>query len=425
MWGSEMPIEAVTSTAVAAVYTLTGNDDLNVASGVTLISTGLDAILANSGQHTITVSGVVMAYDDAINTIGCDPAQTVIINSGGVLLAGYTGQSEDGDGVILDGVGSTLVNNGTIIAQGSGLSLFVRDAGTTTVTNNGFISGEKFGIWNKFGIGVLNVTNTGTIESPGAAYFGGTATDNLTNTGTFIGDVRLNGGSDLYVGIGGSVIGTIHGGDGDDRFVLGTAADAVDGGFGFDTLDFGAVTVALTIDLATPANNKGAPALGDSYANIEEVIGGTKADVIRGDGADNVLWGMNGSDRLIGGDGEDRLIGGTGKDILTGGAGADVFEWYAKADFGDAITDFEAGVDFLRFEGSAFGFGAATGGLAVAQFLSATNTVATTAAQRFIFNSTDTTLWFDRDGSGTKHQAELVVDLQAGVVLTAASIDLI
>lgn len=420
-----MPIEAITTTAPAAVYTLIGNDDLNVGSGVTLISTGMDAILANSGQHIITVSGVVMAYDDAINTIGCEEAQTVHIMAGGVLLGGFTGAEEDGDGVILDGIGSTLVNDGTIIANGSGLSLFVRDAGTTTVTNNGFISGDKFGIWNKFGVGVLNVTNTGTIESPIAAYFGGTATDNVTNLGTFIGDVKLNGGQDVYIGLGGSVIGTIHGGDGDDRFVLGDAADQVDGGFGFDTLDFSAVTEALTIDLATAANNSGLPALGDSYANIEEVIGGTKADILRGDAADNVLRGMNGSDRLEGGAGQDRLIGGTGRDILTGGADADVFEWYGRADLQDAITDFETGVDILRFEGAGFGFGALTGGLALNRFHASATGAAEDVYDRFLFNTTDSTLWFDKDGSGTRHKAILVADLQDGVMITAASIDLI
>lgn len=424
-----MPIEAVSTTAAAAVYTLTGNDGLNVGSGVTLISTGFDAVLANVGQHVITVSGTILAFDDAINTIGCEPAQTVHIMAGGVLMGGYTGGSEDGDGVILDGIGSSLVNDGTIIAQGSGLSLFVRDAGTTTITNNGFISGEKFGIWNKFGVGVLNVTNTGTIagvgESALAAYFGGTATDNLTNTGTFIGDVKMNGGQDTYIGLGGTVIGTIHGGDGDDRFVLGLAADQVDGGFGFDTLDFSDVTEALVIDLAVAANNRGLVALGDSYANIEEVIGGARADVLRGDGSNNVLRGENGSDRLSGGAGQDVLNGGTGRDILTGGAGADVFVWYGQADLRDAITDFEVGVDILRFEGAGFGFGALTGGLALNRFHSGTTNAAADVYDRFIFNTTDGTLWFDKDGSGTKNAAVLVADLQDGVALTAASIDLI
>ena len=54
-----MLIEATSQTVAGMVYVLTGNDDLNVGSGVTLISLSSDAILANSGQHQITVSGVV------------------------------------------------------------------------------------------------------------------------------------------------------------------------------------------------------------------------------------------------------------------------------------------------------------------------------------------------------------------------------
>lgn len=420
-----MLIQATSQTVAGMVYVLTGNDDLNVASGVTLISLTSDAILANTGQHQITVSGVVMAHDDAINTIGCEEAQTVVIQAGGVVLGGYTGIEEDGDGVILDGIGSTLVNHGTIIANGSGLSLFVRDAGTTTITNTGFISGEKYGVWNKFGIGVLDFTNSGTIESVGAAFFGGTATDLVTNTGTFLGDVRLNGGEDLYVGLGGSVVGLIHGGDGDDRFVLGNNADNVDGGFGIDTLDFSAVTVALVVDLVNGANNRGLPALGDSYSNIEIVRGGSKADVIRGDGADNTLYGNNGSDRLFGNGGQDILVGGTGGDILTGGAGADIFVFNAQADFRDQIMDFNVEEDFLRFDARTLGLGNVWGGLDPARFHSSTTNAAADALDRLIFRTTDATLWFDRDGSGSKHQAILVADLNDGIGLTAASIDLI
>ena len=235
----------------------------------------------------------------------------------------------------------------------------------------------------------------------------------------------MNGGQDVYVGLGGSVIGTIHGGDGDDRFVLGLAADVVDGGFGTDTLDFSAVTTALVIDLANAANNRGSVALGDSYSNIEVVLGGTKADVLRGDASDNSLQGRNGSDRLEGGAGQDVLTGGTGGDILTGGAGADIFEYLATADFRDAITDFEAGIDLIRVEGAAVGLGNYAGGLAANRFCSGTTNAAEDVFDRFIFNTTDTTLWFDRDGSGSKFEAVLVADLQAGAILTAASIDLI
>lgn len=420
-----MLIEATTQTTLPPVYTLFGNDDLNVGTGVVLISLTTDAILANTGQHTITVSGTIVAKDDAINTIGCDEAQTIVIASSGVLIAGYDDSVEDADGVILDGVGSTLINNGTIIAHGSGLSLFVRDAGTTTVTNNGLISADKFGVWNKFGLGTLIFTNTGTIESSMAAFFGGDAIDHVTNLGTFVGNVLLNGGSDTYNGLGGTVLGTIDGGGGDDWFVVGNAAETVDGGYGLDKLDFSAVTVALTIDLENAANNRGAPALGDVYTNIEVVIGGSKADVLRGDAMNNQLVGNNGSDRLSGGAGQDVLHGGTGLDMLTGGAGSDVFLFYVMADLRDAITDFTHGEDLIRLSAGGFRLGAYSGGLLSEQFQSSTTNQATEADDRLIFNSTDTTLWYDRDGNGSRFEAMLVVDLQSGATLTAADIDVI
>lgn len=49
-----MLIEATSQTVAGTVYALTGNDDLNIGSSVTLISLTSDAILANSGQHQIT-----------------------------------------------------------------------------------------------------------------------------------------------------------------------------------------------------------------------------------------------------------------------------------------------------------------------------------------------------------------------------------
>ena len=73
--------------------------------------------------------------------------------------------------------------------------------------------------------------------------------------------------------------------------------------------------------------------LGSSfYRNIENAIGGSGNDIMRGDdnpnrleggaGADT-LTGFNGADTLIGGPGDDRLIGASGFDLLNGGPGAD------------------------------------------------------------------------------------------------------
>jgi hypothetical protein len=77
----------------------------------------------------------------------------------------------------------------------------------------------------------------------------------------------------------------------------------------------------------------------------------------------------------------------------------------------------------LRFDARALGLGTFFGGLDPERFHSSSTNAAADALDRLIFRTTDATLWFDRDGSGTKHQAILVADLNNGIALTAASVD--
>ncbi|WP_431857402.1 hypothetical protein [Azospirillum sp.] len=60
---------------------------------------------------------------------------------------------------------------------------------------------------------------------------------------------------------------------------------------------------------------------------------------------------MGADDRIEAGSGDDTLGGGGGSDTLSGGAGADVFEFSVPTYFNDRdiVTDFEPGVDVLRF----------------------------------------------------------------------------
>lgn len=427
-----MLIEATTQTTLGNVYILTGDDELHVGADVTLRSTytdpatrtGADAVIAWTGAHRITVDGTIYGADEAINLVGCIPAQTVIINAGAKLFGGGDGIVEDADGVILDGAGSTLTNAGIITAWGSAISAIVQDNSTMTLTNSGTMYGRVSGVWHKFGNGVLTFTNSGTVESPNAAYLGGLSTDNVINHGLMIGTVSLGGGNDLYHGRRGSVAGTIEGGTGDDRFVPGNHADTIDGGEGFDTLYLGALNTAVTISLGSPAMNSGTAVLGDSYTSVERVVTGAGADHVIGDGSDNTLEGRAGADTLAGGDGADRLIGGTGKDSLTGGAGGDSFVFLMRGGNYDIITDFAAGEDSIVLQGSAFGYGTATGAVAGDDFLISASKIALDASDHFIFRTTDTTLWYDADGTGALGPI-LIADLQAGVSLTAASITLI
>ncbi|MGL6208989.1 MAG: hypothetical protein ACRC14_04065, partial [Paracoccaceae bacterium] len=192
-----MLIEATTQTVFGNVYFLTGNDDINVALGVEITSLGAspdhnteyDAITTFEGQHTFTVAGTINGYDEGINTIGCTSAQTVEIAATGIINSGYNSPVVDADGVILDGLNSTLVNRGLINAQGSGVMLSTREFGTTVVTNYGTMTADKFGIWVQYSVGTASFFNYGTVESGMGSYLGGVKTDLVTNAGTMIGDI--------------------------------------------------------------------------------------------------------------------------------------------------------------------------------------------------------------------------------------------
>jgi serralysin len=63
----------------------------------------------------------------------------------------------------------------------------------------------------------------------------------------------------------------------------------------------------------------------DSRSLIENAIGGTGNDTIRGNAANNALAGGAGKDHLLGGNGNDTLTGGAGVDRMEGGAGNDTY----------------------------------------------------------------------------------------------------
>lgn len=246
----------------------------------------------------------------------------------------------------------------------------------------------------------------------------------MTNSGTMTGIVDLGGGNDMLDNRGGTINGAILGGAGDDLFILGTGAETVSGGSGFDTLDLSSYTSAITVDLANSALNKGTAVAHDVITEIEAVIGTIRADTMRGNASDNLFVGNKGRDNLSGADGNDTLEGGIATDILTGGLGADVFRFTTWQGGADQITDFTSGVDQIQLEGSKCGFGNTTGAVSASVFVTSTTNQALDSNDRFIFNTTDATLWYDRDGSGNK-AAVMVADLQDGAVLTADDLWLI
>lgn len=434
--------------------------------------TGTEETFINDGSFSANNSlGILSGGSNSIINAGSMQAASTIflglfsglgdrfINSGTVT----SNHSEDAtrnirynNAVFTEG-GNTQITNlasGTITAlasEGAGVR-FNSAAGGGSLSNSGeIISAQDFGVnlgTVSVGQAQIKVSNWGVISGADGAYNGSANDDLLVNRGQLVGDVAmglgldtmdnrrgtiegnvyLGDGNDKYVGDGGRIFGAVDGGAGADFFFGNdAAADIFIGGDGIDTLDFRLGKAAI-LALDGSFAQDGA-ALGDSYSQIENVFGSQVGDdVIRGNSAANALFGWGGDDSLDGGHGVDVLRGGTGTDTLTGGAGNDVFRYQAVNELGDVITDFGNNVssnDSFQFILSGFAAaGLSAGALAASQFQTRADNIAQDADDRFIFNTTDDTLWYDVDGTGSA-AAVMVADLQAGAVVTASDMILI
>lgn len=279
-------------------------------------------------------------------------------------------------------------------------------------------------------------------------------------------------GNDRLMGLGGADVMAggagrdyLDGGAGNDLILTRGDGDRLFGGADQDTLRFvsnSGVTVNLYRGTSSVnvqfwqfenvTGTGGADNLaGDAWANLLD--GGAGNDVLAGFGGNDhllgaagsdILYGNDGADRLFGGDGndvlrgadqddllsgdagQDILSGGAGRDQLTGGLGNDAFDFLTLAEVqtgADRITDFTSVVgnnDMIRV-GAALGGGLAAGLLSAGRFVAHASNLAIDPDDRFIFRTTDATLWFDSNGVASGGLT-LLADLQNGAMLTAADI---
>ncbi|MCP4099499.1 MAG: calcium-binding protein, partial [Planctomycetaceae bacterium] len=114
----------------------------------------------------------------------------------------------------------------------------------------------------------------------------------------------------------------LFGSVGDDALRGGEGEDHLSGGMGTDTILYDDSETGVYVDMDANVG-KGGTAAGDTFTDIENVIGSAHNDKIIGNELDNTLYGGEGDDFLDGKTGDDRLEGGQGNDSLAGGKGAD------------------------------------------------------------------------------------------------------
>jgi Ca2+-binding RTX toxin-like protein len=164
------------------------------------------------------------------------------------------------------------------------------------------------------------------------------------------------------------------------------------------------------------------------------ILGGVGRDSISGLGQDDLLSGESDNDRLSGGTGEDSIIGGTGNDrifggdgddILRGDSGADAFIFHTNPQTSagiDIIRDFSVVEDSIWLNDTVFTNVGPEGRLKSWVFW--TGSEAHDATDRFIYDRSQGTLYYDPDGTGAREQVA-VAKLTTGLKLSFADFQVI
>lgn len=306
-----------------------------------LSPTGLTISLINPGQNTGWATGD--SYLNIQDVIGSNFNDVIYGNNDFINQL----QGQDGDD-ILYGVGSTY----TVLIGGAGADQLHAGTGGNLIDYETALTGVTASMENP-------TINTG--DAQGDTYFGlfghdlaGSPYDDVLYGDA--GDNNIIGDPDILVY---QRWGTdrLYGGGGDDTLDGGPNGDALDGGSGFDAAAYSSAHARVEAYLLNPAANVG-EANGDTYVNIEALIGSRYNDVLGGDNANNSLFGEAGDDTLRGEGGDDLLVGGAGADALIGGAGHDLAV-YSDSSAGLSVsmeapqfsTGLAAGDTFSEIEG--------------------------------------------------------------------------
>lgn len=203
-------------------------------------------------------------------------------------------------------------------------------------------------------------------------------------------------GDDFLFGDDGNDI--LYGAKGNDMMEGGLGADQFMGGQGTDTADYSNATSALTVYFVN--NTATGYALGDTFVNMNNLIGSAYADTLQaGDGG--MAFGGAGNDTIYGasyttGDDAGTIRGDAGNDTLR----MDYGHTRAWLQFGqgyDTLNQFDEGTDKIFIDLSEFGLG---NSFDFNEIRNSNTATATGANAQFIYEDDAQLLWFDQNGTG-------------------------
>jgi Ca2+-binding RTX toxin-like protein len=431
-------------------------------SGITAETLTLNASAIANANALVRVSVTGGAGNDTLT--GGNGNDILIGNAGNDSLTGGTGNDNiqggaGSDSIVMDG---NLTFADTIDGGADSDTLVVTTLADADLTNVSNIEAVKVG-----GVATLSVQ---------AERAGIRAVTTTTVNAVTAADYTASAGVTFTLGAAGNQ--NITGGAGNDTFNFGgtggdtlTAADVIAGGLGSDTLvvsnatgaitpavDFDNVTSVETIKLgtATGSNANGntvADTIGLTIADIASAttqtititaavitdakdtvtvtygggVSNTSFDITGGAGPDTLVGGAN-ADTISGGGGADSIDGGLGADQLKGGDGNDIFVVTNSTGLArDTITDFTSGDRIQINLGQVSAAGQTTVDAtykgAVTNAGDAAASFAASVTGQLVFNTANSTLLVDSNGSGTISGADIQVTLQGVTAFDASSVD--
>jgi serralysin len=432
-------IYADTLTGNAAINQLfggAGNDSLNGGEGNDILSgdAGNDLIDGAGGEDTASYAtasaavkvNLLVTGAQATGGAGTDTLLNIENITGSASADSLTGNNNVN--VLMGGAGSDLLNGrggADRLVGGTGNdTYYVDNANDTIVEYAGEGTADRLYAYVDYtlaaGVDVEQLRAIGKALTNGVGLTGNSISNTICGGQ---GNDTLTGGdgNDKLYGYGGA--NRLYGGLGNDTFYVDSASDQVFESSNEGTIDTVYASVSFTLTAGQAIEYLRATA--GTTTNL--VLGGNElANRIYGsDGGCDTISGGSGADYLFGLAGDDRLIGGAGLDYLYGGDGWDVFVLQNLNANRDSIYDFVSGSDRLEISRGVFGNFDSSGAVAASAWFVANATgVAADANDRFLYNTTNGTLYFDADGSGSGLRVQIAT-ISGGPTLAAADFSIV
>ncbi len=281
------------------------------------LSSSIEVSLDGENDTTVIVNSIA---EDTIknieNVTGSSANDTIIGDQKNNILKG-----DSGEDILKGGFGNDTLKGGSdddTLSGDGGNDILDGEDGIDTVDYSSSVNSVSVDLSNNASQFIGLSENSDTLINI-ENIVGSNSDDTLFGNST-ANEIHGSFGDDTLDGSGG--VDQLFGDGGDDTFTIALALDGsdnIDGGDDKDTIDYS--TISQSINITLDGSNSSIVNItdgdNDSVKNIENVIGSSANDTIRGDGLDNVLNGSSGNDTLEGGFGNDTIIGGDGEDTLS------------------------------------------------------------------------------------------------------------